>query len=170
MKINLNTTEQRVVVALFASALLAVVFMNSLVAPPKTLFGRSLTSIAPSLFPVLVLSILAALSALYFGWRVKNPDPEPEEGLPEHGLVRGAMLFGLMTVYALLMEPFGFWLSSAISLAALSWLAGNRVVWQITVLSTVGPAMLYLAATRLLAVSLPELNTIELFYARVLGL
>ncbi len=170
LRLNLQTTEQRLVAALCLSAVLAVVFMGALVAPPKTLFGRSLTAISPSLFPLLVLSVLGALSAMYFAWRVRNPDPEPEEALPEHGLKRGALLFGLMTLYALLMEPIGFWLSSAISLALLSWLAGNRTLWQIAALSVVAPALLYLAATRLLAVSLPELNTIELFYARVLGL
>jgi putative tricarboxylic transport membrane protein len=40
---------------------------------------------------------------------------------------------------------------------------------QTAILSLTGPVLLYLAATRLLAVSLPELNVIELAYARMLG-
>lgn len=170
MKATKLTTELMIVLALFMSAGLSVIFINNLVAPPKLLFGRSLTAIAPSLFPVMCLSTLAALSAAYFIWRKRNADPEPEEALPEGGLVRGAMLFSMMTFYALIMEPLGFWISSAISLALISWLAGNRSVIQVAILSLVGPVLLYLAATRLLAVSLPELNTIELFYAQVLGL
>jgi putative tricarboxylic transport membrane protein len=74
-----------------------------------------------------------------------------------------------MTFYALVMEPFGFLISSIMAMVLLSLQMGNRSVWQIALLSCLSPILLYLAATRLLAVSLPELNLIELAYARLLG-
>lgn len=170
MKSMKLTSEQWIVLALFACAALSAIFVNSLVAPPKVLFGRSLTAITPSLFPLIILSALAILCGAFFVWRHKNPGDFVGNRLSTGAWVRGTMLFAIMTLYALLMEPVGFWISSALSLTLLSWLAGNRSIPQIAALSLISPVLLYLAATRLLAVSLPELNTIELFYARVLGL
>ena len=163
------TTEQMIVLALFLFAVLSVIFMGKLVAPPKVLFGRSLTAIAPSMFPTIVLSALALLSAAFFIWLKRHPEDNEEVGLQRAALYRGAALFGLMTLYALLMEPIGFWLSSFIALSLISWLAGNRSIPQIGLLAIFAPPLLYLAATRLLAVSLPELSSIEFFYARLLG-
>ncbi len=163
------TTEQRILLALFVFAALSVVFIGKMVGKPKLLFGQSLTSIDPNLFPLIILCGLAALSAAFFIWVKRNPDGIEEEKMPTIALVRGAALFGLMTVYALLMEPVGFWISSCFALSTVSWLAGNRSIAQIMGLAVLAPPLLYLAATRLLAVSLPELSAIEFFYARILG-
>ena len=80
---------------------------------------------------------------------------------------RVVMLFGVMFFYALTMQPFGFFISSALSMAAVSWIAGNRSVFQIIAVSVLCPIGLYLVSTRGLAVSLPELSSIEFLYARV---
>lgn len=145
---------------------LSLAFIGSLVAAPKLLFGRSLTAIPPSMFPVIVLGLLLVLSLALLVLHFRNP-PEIDDG-PNglEGWRRGAVFFGIMTLYALTMVPLGFLISSAITTALLSWMIGNRVIWQIAILSLVAPILLYLAATRLLAVSLPELNAIELFVAR----
>lgn len=148
--------------------LLGGVFIQSLVGQPKTLFGAPITAITPSAFPSILLVLLALLSAghLFFSYKHHN-ESDPVEGIV--GLKRGALFFGIMTLYALALVPLGFIISSAITLAALSWFVGNRVVWQIVLLTLTAPVMLYLAATRLLAVSLPEQNFIELAIARLLG-
>ena len=75
----------------------------------------------------------------------------------------------LLTCYALTMAPLGFVLSTALTMAAVSWLVGNRSVTQIVALSLAAPIALYLAATRLLAVSLPEQEFVEVLFARLLG-
>lgn len=162
------TPELAVVAALMVLAALSVIFIGSLVAPPKILFGRSLTAIPPSLFPMIALSLLALLCAVFIGWRYRNADQEETAAFSAEGWKRGIMLFALMTFYALSMKPFGFLISSAISMALISVLAGNRSVWQILVLSLLGPVLLYLTATRMLAVSLPELSVIEFAYSRLL--
>jgi len=147
--------------------LIAFFCIGWLVATPKVLFGRSLTAIPPSLFPQLVLGTLSILS-FALAWRIHRSPPD--ESIPSgiYGVGRGAAFFGVMTFYALTMTPFGFFISSALSMAAMSVLTGNRTIWQIALLCLIAPPLLYLAATRLLAVSLPELNAIELFYARLL--
>ena len=48
-------------------------------------------------------------------------------------------------------------------------LVGNRSPLQIGLVSIASPILLYLLATRLLAVSLPELSAIEFAYSRLLG-
>lgn len=147
---------------------LASIFLGTLVAEPKVLFGRSLTAITPSLFPSLVLGLLFVICVIVLVLHFRaSPQDDGATGIV--GWKRGAVFFGIMTVYALLMVPIGFFLSSALAVSALSLYLGNRSILQIAILAIAGPVSLYLAATRLLAVSLPELNTVELFYARMLG-
>ncbi|RMD95746.1 MAG: tripartite tricarboxylate transporter TctB family protein [Alphaproteobacteria bacterium] len=162
------TPEVIFVLVVFVAALLGVFFLGALVAPPKTLLGRSMTAIPPSLFPRIVLGGLAILCALFLFARLRGEPPAIREEIDRRSLQEGAAFFALLTFYALTMVPLGFFLSTALSMAALSWLVGNRSPVQITVLAVLAPAALYLAATRLLAVSLPELGAIELFWARLL--
>lgn len=165
------SAERWVLLVLCIAAVSAVAFMGQIVEPPKVLLGQMLTSISPSLFPTLVLSTLAALTAALFFLSKNAPESKTEEDrLDATAIRRGVMFFGCMLLYALTMEPIGFYLSSALVIVLVSLLTGNRIYWQIACLAFVGPAALYLMATRLLAVSLPELNTIELFYAQQLGL
>ena len=147
--------------------ILGLVFISFLVAEPKVLFGRSLTAIPPALFPKLVLGSLGVLAcALIYSLRGSLLASE-STSLEEGALLRVVMLFAVMLFYALSMAPLGFFISSALSMAAVAWLAGNRSILQICVVSVVSPVGLYLVSTRGLAVSLPELSSIEFFYERI---
>lgn len=163
------TPEIVVLTVLLVLSLLGLFFISSLVAPPKLLFGRSLSALAPSLFPSIIFTLLALLCAVILFLLNQQGGHEIQGGLTLAEWRRGAVFFGIMTLYALTMQPFGFLISSAIAIALLSWQMGNRSWVQTVLLSLAGPVLLYLAATRLLAVSLPELNVIELAYARLLG-
>ena len=147
--------------------ILGLVFMSSLVAAPKVLFGRSLTAIPPSLFPSLVLAGLAILACMLLFALRRTLIADESKTFEEGAFFRVVMLFAIMIFYALAMSPFGFFISSVISLVGVAWLAGNRSILQICVVAVVSPIALYLVATRGLAVSLPELSAIEFFYARV---
>ena len=165
-------TDPAVIVSaiLCALSVLSVLFMSQLVAPPKVLFGRSLTAISPTMFPYLILTALAALNALYLYHCKNRPDGFLHEPtLNNDSRTKGALFFAIMLFYSLTMVPFGFFISSALSLAMATILVGNRSVIQIVLVSIVPPVVLYLGATRLLAVALPELSPIEFFYAYVLG-
>ena len=170
MRFTLQATPQVVVLAtLLALSLLGLVFINALVAAPKLLLGRSLSAIAPSLFPTIILGLLALLcTILLFILNLKDSHGG-EGGLTQKEWLRGSVFFGIMILYALTMQPFGFLISSAVAIALMSWQLGSRSIVQTLILCFVAPVLLYLAATRLLAVSLPELNVIELAYARLLG-
>ena len=158
-----------VAAVLLATASLSVLFLGSLVAPPKTLFGRSMTAIAPSMFPSIVLSMLVVLCALFLALRIREAIAEPLASQGAEGWREGISFFTLLTFYALAMAPLGFLISTSLTLAAISWLVGNRSMIQIVILSLASPIALYLIATRFLAVSLPEQDFIERLFARLLG-
>ena len=165
MKPNWTSAETLFSLTCLVVGGLALVFLGSLVAEPKVLFGRALSAITPTLFPSIFLTGLVVLNAIHVVGQLRT-NAEPGAGIT--GWARGGVFFGIMTVYALIMTPVGFIISSALAIAALSWFIGNRSIIQIVLLATLAPILLYLAATRLLAVSLPELDAIQLFIAQVI--
>lgn len=166
-----RTPETMVLAALLVLSLAGLAFMGHLVAAPKLLFGRSLSAIPPSLFPRIILAALALLSALCLvRIGLQGAQAARRASTLSHGeWRRGVVFFAIMLLYALTMVPLGFFLSSAVTVTLLGWHMGNRSWLQSALMALIAPTALYLAATRLLAVSLPELAPIELFYARVLG-
>lgn len=172
---------------LFASvtgvtALLAILAMPFLVAKPKLLFGRSLSAISPALFPYVTLFSIVLLSVVLVlvSWRSLSrsrhlPDNQATldsaqvEGASENDWLRKGAFFFLLAGYGLALKPLGFLISSFVVITATSVMLGNRHWLQIILLAICGPVCLYLIATRLMLVSLPELNTIELFYSAIIS-
>ncbi|CUH68076.1 Tripartite tricarboxylate transporter TctB family protein [Thalassovita gelatinovora] len=169
-KTFLSSPETVTLMALMVMSGLSLVFLSSLVAAPKALFGRSLSAIPPSLFPSIVLALIVVLCACALLLIRSGTVAEPSKGMTRTEWLRAITLFGIMTLYALTMAPFGFLISTAIATTLISLHMGARSVPQMACVAVLGPVLLYLAATRLLAVSLPELNVIELAYARLLAL
>lgn len=164
------TAETYSLIVILVAAVLSLIFLGSLVATPRALFGQSLSAIAPSLFPSIVLTILSALCIATLILFKADPTEQVEERLNREQWQRALVFFGIMILYGLTMVPLGFLISTAIATTLISLQMGSRSVWQIGGVSLVGPVLLYLAATRLLAVSLPELNAIEIAYSRLLNL
>jgi len=176
---------------LFASAsgliaLAAIYAMPQLVATPKLLFGRSLSAITPSLFPYVTLTLIVLLSVAviamaWFGMNSKHDqstngsnseavvDSDQAEGTSQTQWLAIGAFFILLAGYGFVLKPFGFLISSFIVLCATSLLLGNRSWLQISLLAIFGPVCLYLLATRVMLVSLPELDQIELLYAQLIG-
>ena len=172
-----------------AIALAAILAMPVLVASPKLLFGRSLSAIAPSLFPYVTLFLIVLLSVALciitlINTRLKHtrtatnsviaselvtPDAiQTSDARQDGDWVSQALFFLLLVGYGLLLKPIGFFLSSCIVITLASLLLGNRHWVQIGLLAVLAPICLYLIATRGMLVSLPELNTIELLYSQVI--
>jgi len=159
------------------TATVAILSMSQLVASPKLLFGRSLSAIAPSLFPYITLALIILLSAALIllnlvRTRVTNsvPDQPDDAALDTNSSwLKTAAFFVLLTVYGLLLKPVGFLISSFLIISTISVMLGNRNWLQILLLAVFAPICLYLIATRAMLVSLPELNQIELGYASVVN-
>ncbi|MGJ8625196.1 MAG: tripartite tricarboxylate transporter TctB family protein [Yoonia sp.] len=163
------TTETVTLIVILVAAVLSLIFLNALIATPKALFGQSLSAITPKLFPSIVLVILTLLIVGTLVFFKSEESDEIVEKMTKTQWGRACVFFGIMTFYALTMVPFGFLISTAIATTLISLQMGSRSFIQIPAVALLGPVLLYLAATRLLAVSLPELNTIELFYAHLLN-
>ena len=103
-----------------------VLFMDQLVAAPKVLFGRSLTAIPPSLFPMLTLGAMAVLACMLAYSLRKSLFSNVSVVFEEGALGRVISLFAVMFFYAFSMELLGFFISTVLSLLAVSWIAGNR--------------------------------------------
>ena len=169
--------EKRLEIAVAGTLLLVaaafIVFIDSLVAAPKRLLGRSLTAIEPNLFPLISMAMMIGLCAvfLYSVWRFRVSGPAVSEANAEDqsDWVRVGMFFAILTLYALMFYPAGFLISTFIAMGLLSLLAGNRNILHILALAILCPIGLYIVATRLLLVSLPELSVIEFAFAAVLG-
>jgi len=156
-------------------ATLAILRMPHLVAAPKVLFGRSLSAIAPSLFPYVTLALIVLLSvALMLVILLGNrhspqlASQASDAQLNDAGWLKTGIFFILLTGYGLLLKPAGFLISSFLVICATSLMLGNRNWLQIISLALFSPVCLYLLATRAMLVSLPELNVIELWYAHAI--
>lgn len=165
-----RTPETLTTIALLVGSILSLIFMNSLVAEPRALFGRSLSAIPPSMFPAISLTIMAILCACALLLIVTGTVAEQGEKMDRAQWLRAILFFAIMVLYALTMSPLGFLISSAIAVTLISLHMGARSLIQIGLVALIGPVALYLAATRLLAVSLPELVAVDLFYSRVISL
>lgn len=165
-----TTPETLTTLALLIGSILSLVFMNSLVAAPRALFGRSLSAIPPSSFPTITLTLMAILCATALFLIMTGTVAEQTTKMERAEWVRAILLFGILVLFALTMAPFGFLISTSVAITLISLLMGGRSPIQIGLVAVLGPVCLYLAATRLLAVSLPELVAIDVFYARTLSL
>lgn len=162
------TPENLTILGLLVAATLSLVFLTAMISTPKALFGGSLSAISPSLFPGIVLVLLAALCIGALAINRLAPLEVAAEGLSRSEWLHAFALFGIMTFYALIMGSFGFLISTAIVTTLISLQMGARSPLQIGFVALVAPLLLYLGATRLLAVSLPELSIIEFAIARLL--
>jgi putative tricarboxylic transport membrane protein len=164
---SLKTVDARFTCVLALIGALSVIFIDHLIGQPKVMFGRSLTAIPASLFPTWVIVGMVVFGVAVLIQFCRNPQDEDGDDAQIVGLGRGAAFFAILGGYALTMEPLGFFAASALSIAMVSWLVGNRSALQIAALSVSAPVLLYNVATRLLAVSLPELDVIERAYASI---
>jgi putative tricarboxylic transport membrane protein len=166
----LNRAEAALTGALFVLAIVFTLFMDQLIAKPKMLFGRALTAMEPSLFPLITMVMMGVLCTLYLWVIYKNRgDGKYRTLMNVREIVLLAAFFAILVLYALTFKPFGFLISTFIAMALISLLVGNRSVWQVLALSFVSPVAIYIVSTRLLKVSLPELSSIEFAYAAILG-
>lgn len=78
-------------------------------------------ALGPKTFPI-IIGVLLAIASLY---PLLRPDPEPDWPSAGRALgIGGALL--VMLVYALLLEPLGFVVATALAAGALSWSLGAR--------------------------------------------
>jgi len=123
---------------------------------PRLILGRSLTGLDPALFPRVTAGCMLLLSIAYLIRSRNMKEANNFRGVELSGYVNVAVTVVVLAIYALLLEPIGFVASSALTVAALTTLYGNRNIFLIGLTSLGIPLAIYYLCTRFLLVFLPE--------------
>ena len=152
-KINFNTV---VAIILIVFSITAFILIPYQIEKPKLFMGRSLSTLTPSLFPRLSIIALFILSVFYFFQSTQFREKNLFKELDARSSTRVVVTIVVFVAYALLFEPLGFVLSSALVVAVLIIYYGNRNI-LITLTVVIGaPLAIYFIFTYTLQVSLPE--------------
>lgn len=123
---------------------------------PPVLFGTASAGLDPAFFPELVATCFMIVGLLYLRASFSLNDANGFRGLKRHNYSSVAFTTVMFVVYASILVPLGFILSSALVVAVLSVFYGARH-WPMIVLVAVGvPAVVYVVFRRILSVALPE--------------
>ena len=153
IRINFNTVLAAACV-LFAIFLFAVI--PSEVERPPVLFGQTDEGLDPAFFPQLVAGSLLVIGLAYLWVSFRLTDVNGFRGLTRENYFSVAVTVVMFVVYAAILLPLGFVLSSAIVVAALSVFYGARN-WPAVAAVAIGvPAIVYVVFRRALSVALPE--------------
>jgi len=152
-KINFNT---KVAVFLILFSILFYVLIPYQIAKPKLFMGRALMGMKPTLFPRLTMIGLLGLSVWYFIQSFNLWEKNLFKELDRKSITRIVVTFLILGAYALLLEPLGFVLSSALMAGALTLYLGNRNIFILFLVIIGIPLAIFFIFTRALHVSLPE--------------
>ena len=123
---------------------------------PRLILGRSLTGLDPALFPRITAGCMLLLSIAYLIQSRNMREANHFRGVALSGYANVAVTVLVLAIYAVLLEPIGFVASSALTVAALTILYGNRNIILIGLTSLGIPLAIYYLCTRFLLVFLPE--------------
>lgn len=154
LRINFNTVLAAACV-LFSIFLFAVI--PSEVERPLVLLGQSESGLDPAFFPELVAACFMAIGLYYLWVSFRLNDENRFHGLTRENYVSTGFTTFMFVVYAAILQPLGFVLSSAIVVAVLSAFYGSRNWLGIAGVAIGVPAIVYVVFRRALSVALPEL-------------
>ena len=150
---NFNTI---VAICLIVFSIVAFLLIPYQIEKPKLFMGRSLSNMTPSLFPRLSIVGLFILSVWYLIHSFQLNEKNLFKELGASNYIKGVVTLAVFMAYALLFEPLGFVLSSALVVGFLTIYYGNRNLIIVFIVLTGIPLVVYFVFTRLLKVSLPE--------------
>ncbi len=124
---------------------------------PLIIFGQSLNTLDPTLFPSIVAWGFIVLGAwgVYCSFSIDETNGLAD--LDREAFFNVGVTIAALFAYANLMVPLGFIPSSIILIAALSYFYGIRSIVLIILIATGVPTSIYLIFTKGLKVFLPEI-------------
>ncbi len=152
-RINFNT---KVAIFLILFSVAFYVLIPYQIAKPKLFMGRALMGMKPTLFPRLTMIGLLGLSVWYFIQSFNLWEKNLFKELDRKSITRIVVTFLILGAYALLLEPLGFVVSSALMAGALTLYLGNRNIFILFLVIVGIPLAIFFIFTRALRVSLPE--------------
>jgi putative tricarboxylic transport membrane protein len=152
-RINFNTVLAAACV-LFSIFLFLVI--PSEVERPPVLFGTASAALDPAFFPRLVATCFLIVGLWYLRESFRLNDANGFRGLTRRHYSSVAFTTVMFVIYASILQPLGFILSSGLVVAVLSIFYGARH-WPTILIVAIGvPAVVYVVFRRVLTVALPE--------------
>jgi hypothetical protein len=150
--------ETAVAVSIFAGAAVLFVIMPSLTSHEELPGAQAAFTLSASAFPRLTFGTLAILCLTYIvlglrQFRFANHIKIPIE---TGKFVRAGMILSCAILYPLLLPWFGFGVSTFLVIGGMTFFLGNKVWWNVLLLSVLSPVVLRFALERLLLISLPR--------------
>jgi len=152
-RINFNTVVAIILIVFSVTAFILIPYQ---IEKPKLFMGRSLSNLTPSLFPRLSIIALFILSVFYLFYSTQLIEKNLFKELGANGLIRVLVTIVVFLGYALIFEPLGFVLASALMVAFLTIYYGNRNILVGLIVVIGAPLAIYFIFTHALQVSLPE--------------
>lgn len=149
---NFNTVAALVFIAFAVFLFFATPYQ---VEEPAIVFGQSLNALDPMLFPRIVSVFLFGLGVWLFFESTRIQERNGFRDLDREAYANVGISLGAFTLYALLMEPLGFILSSVLLVGGLSIFYGVRSLPLVATVSILIPVAIYFVFTRMLQVFLP---------------
>lgn len=140
---------------LFSLFLFAVIPYQ--VEEPPVLFGQSTTSLDPAFFPTLVAVLFLIVGAVYIWLSFDLREHNGFRDLTRENYWNILFTLAVFVLYAMILQPLGFLLSSGVVVAVLSIFYGARHIPSILLVCIGVPAAVYFVFRSLLKVALPEL-------------
>jgi putative tricarboxylic transport membrane protein len=152
-RINFNTVLAAACV-LFSIFLFIVI--PSEVERPPVLFGQASAGLDPAFFPHVVATCFLVVGLWYLRSSFYLNDTNGFRGLNRHNYLSIGFTAVMFVVYAAILQPLGFVVSSALVVAILS-IFYNARHWPTILIVAIGvPAVVYVVFRRVLMVALPE--------------
>jgi putative tricarboxylic transport membrane protein len=121
-----------------------------------TLFGVTGSGLDPAFFPNLVAILFLVIGAIYLWLSFGMTEHNGFRDLTGNSYATIGISLGIFILYAALLQPLGFLLSSGLVVAALSVFYGARHIPSILLVAVGVPAAVYFVFRRALNVALPE--------------
>ncbi len=150
--------ETAVVLLIFAGAAVLFVIMPSLTSQEELPGAQAAFTLSASAFPRLTFGTLAILSITYIALGLRQFPFANHIKIPIQigKFARAGMILSCAILYPLLLDWFGFGVSTFLVIGGMTFFLGNKVWWNVLLLAVLSPVVLRFTLERLLFISLPR--------------
>lgn len=132
-------------------------FMPHMIAKGGMIQAQDFIRLSPIFFPRLSFAVLSILGILYFIQIFKsNSEQKTEKTLPKEIVQNVLIIFLFVTIYTFILPYLGYGIASVIMIFSLSYRLGNRIWWQLFLLSFFIPLTIRIIFERVLFIYLPR--------------
>ena len=133
------------------------IFMPNMIAKGGMVQAQDFIRLSPIFFPRISFGVLSILGIVYLIQILKAPNQQQPEGtLPKDIVQNVLIIFVFVTIYTFLLPYLGYGIASVIMIFSLSYRLGNRIWWQLVLLSFFIPLSIRIIFERVLFIYLPR--------------